>query len=74
MTTKVRRPSGADGGDKLEVLSGGEIEVKTGGEIKIGNEELTALVTLIAAIPDEDQEDSVTIWNDDGVLKVSGAG
>lgn len=34
-TPKVHRPSGAAGGDKLIVESGGEIEVKSGGEVDV---------------------------------------
>jgi hypothetical protein len=29
---------------------------------------------LLDAIPEADQEDSETVWNDEGTLKVSGAG
>lgn len=36
--------------------------------------EVAALLTLVAGIPDTDPaDDGVTIWNDGGVLKVSGA-
>lgn len=35
---------------------------------------VTDLLDIIAAIPTADAEDSVTIWNDNGVLKVSSAG
>jgi hypothetical protein len=33
-----------------------------------------AASAIVLAIPDEDQEDEETVWNDAGVLKVSGAG
>lgn len=32
-----------------------------------------ALLALLSAIPESDQTDSVTVWNDSGVLKVSSA-
>lgn len=33
----------------------------------------TAQAAMLDAIPLEDQEDSATVWSDEGVLKVSGA-
>lgn len=33
-----------------------------------------AQAAMLDAIPAADQEDSATVWNDEGVLKVSGAG
>lgn len=66
--TKVYRQQG---GDTLVIEDDGVVEVDgteyTGAELK-------ALLAIINAIPDSDQEDSSTIWNDGGVLKVSGAG
>lgn len=36
--------------------------------------EAQAALAIIYAIPTVDPEDSVTIWNDEGVLKVASAG
>lgn len=36
--------------------------------------QIEAMFAIIAAIPTADQEDSATIWNDQGVLKVSTSG
>lgn len=67
-TAKVRRPQGADA---LEIDDDGKFIVDgttfTGAELK-------ALLALVAAVPDTDQEDEETVWNDNGVLKVSSDG
>lgn len=41
--------------------------------LEINGTDLQDIVTLINAIPTADQNDSETIWNDGGVLKVSSA-
>lgn len=61
------------GGDELVVASGGAVTVEDGGDVTFGGESAADVVALIAAIPTTDQNDSVTIWNDEGVLKVSSA-
>jgi hypothetical protein len=46
-------------------INDGEVTLKT---------EIAALLTIVAGIPDTDPaDDGVSIWNDGGVLKVSGA-
>lgn len=51
-------------GEKIEA----ELETVSG-----QSADITAALALIAAIPVTDQDDSETIWNDEGVLKVSSA-
>ena len=68
MTKVFNRPVKIVSGDNGTALDVDGVDVKT---------KLTALQTqadIIAAIPTTDQEDSSTIWNDGGVLKVSTAG
>lgn len=59
----------------IEVNGSDKLGVKAG---SIGADQVTeayaALLAIVAAIPTADQEDSATIWNDEGVLKVSSAG
>lgn len=61
----------AQGGDEFVVKSGGKLTVESGGELEVSGTDWAA---ILAAIPTSDQEDSSTIWNDGGVLKVSTAG
>lgn len=77
-------------GGKITVESGGAIEPDGEAYIVTGPDEATidldaedkltlhadvvALLDLLEDLPTTDQEDSVTIWNDAGVLKVSTAG
>lgn len=55
----------------LVVPNGTRIRVESGGEFVIGS---TNFAAILAAVPTADQEDGETIWNDEGVLKVSSAG
>lgn len=73
-------------GKKITVATGGTIEANgdafvavefdsdyftvSNGEVTL-KAEIVALLELIAGIPTEDEEDGETIWNDNGVLKVS---
>lgn len=76
-------------GGKIEVKTGGEIDMEgeilqsvefdtdyftvTEGVVTL-KAEVAALLEIVADIPTVDPEDDgVTIWNDNGVLKVSGA-
>lgn len=43
-------------------------------QIKYIAENIGPLLSLVAAIPTADAEDGETIWNDEGVLKVSSSG
>ena len=61
----------AQGGDEFVVTADGKITIASGGELEISGTDFAA---ILAAIPTSDQEDSSTIWNDNGVLKVSTAG
>ena len=76
-------------GGSIEVQAGGEIDMEgeilqsvefdtdyftvTEGVVTL-KAEVAALIEFVADIPTADPEDDgVTIWNDNGVLKVSGA-
>lgn len=59
------------GGDELVVASGGLITVETGGDIEFNGDSAAAAVAIIADIPTTDPGDGVSIWLDEGVLKVS---
>jgi hypothetical protein len=52
------------GGDELVVATGGKITVESGGHLSIAGVDL-------AAFPTADPTDGVTIWNDNGTLKVA---
>lgn len=54
----------------LVVPSGTRIRIESGGELVVGSTDFAA---ILAAIPTTDPaDDGETIWNDEGVLKVSG--
>lgn len=59
--SKVYRPQG---GNELVVADGGKITVQDGGALVVKGVDLGAL-------PTTDPGDSVTIWADNGVLKVA---
>lgn len=59
------------GDGALVVPSGTKIVVESGGQLEIAGVDQAA---ILAAIPISDQEDSETVWNDNGTLKVSGSG
>lgn len=59
------------GDGALVVPAGTKIVVEASGELEVQGTDMAA---ILAAIPETDQEDSETIWNDNGTLKVSGSG
>ena len=59
------------GGDKLEVESGGEIELKSGSTLDVdGTLEASGAVTL-SGLPTSDPSIAGRLWNDSGTVKIS---
>lgn len=67
------------GGANWVIGSGGTLTIAADANVVIGSEtftgaEVAAAIKAIAGLPTADPEDSETIWNDNGVLKVASAG
>lgn len=65
-----------EGTDVIQVKAGGiDTAQLADGAVNLAKlaSEVTDLLDLLSAIPTADQNDSETIWNDGGVLKVSSA-
>lgn len=67
-----------DGPDKHVFEDGSTLQVDDGATVTAAGTDYTGqefadILAVVNAIPTSDQNDSVTIWNDGGVLKVSSA-
>lgn len=67
------------GGANWVIGSGGTLTIAADANVVIGSEtftgaEVAAAIKAIDGLPTTDPADGVTIWNDEGVLKLASAG